>query len=70
MDPFRSKMRRRSLGQTLQPGASALFVLVWRASPDKLLPELQHFKGTVLKTSLSNEQEQRLKRALQDVQPA
>jgi uncharacterized membrane protein len=61
----------RSVGQTIQPGTSALFVLVRRASPDKVLPELQQFKGTVLKTSLSNEQEQRLRQALQGVsQPA
>ena len=58
----------RSLGQTIQPGTSALFVLVRRASPDKILPELQQFKGTVLKTSLSNEQEERLRKALHGVQ--
>ncbi|MGH8072177.1 MAG: DUF1269 domain-containing protein [Candidatus Entotheonellia bacterium] len=57
----------RSLGATIQPGSSALFVLVRRATPDKVLPELRQFQGTVLRTSLSNEQEERLKQALQDV---
>jgi uncharacterized membrane protein len=58
----------RSLGATIQPGSSALFVLVRRVTADKVLPELSQFKGTVLRTSLSDEQEQRLRQALQGVQ--
>jgi uncharacterized membrane protein len=58
----------RSLGATIAPGSSALFVLVRRATMDKVLPELRPFGGTVLRTSLSNEQEERLRQALQDVQ--
>jgi uncharacterized membrane protein len=58
----------RSLGATIEPGSSALFVLVRRATPDRVLPELRPFGGTVLRTSLSNEQEQRLRQALQEVQ--
>jgi uncharacterized membrane protein len=58
----------RSLGATIQPGSSALFVLVRRATPDKVLPELRPFGGTVLRTSLSTEQEARLRQALQKVQ--
>jgi uncharacterized membrane protein len=58
----------RSLGATIAPGSSALFVLVRRATPDKVLPELSPFGGTVLRTSLSNEQEERLRQALQAVQ--
>jgi uncharacterized membrane protein len=57
----------RSLGSTIQPGSSALFVLVRRATLDKVLPELRPFGGTILRTSLSHEQEERLKKALQDV---
>jgi uncharacterized membrane protein len=57
----------RSLGSTIEPGSSALFVLVRRVTPDKVLPELSQFKGTVLRTSLSNEQEERLRQALQEV---
>src|SRR5688572_18893376 len=44
----------RSLGSTIQPGSSALFVLVRRVTADKVLPELSQFEGTVLRTSLSN----------------
>jgi uncharacterized membrane protein len=57
----------RSLGSTIQPGSSALFVLVRRVTADKVLPELSQFEGTVLRTSLSNEQEERLRQALHDV---
>jgi uncharacterized membrane protein len=58
----------QSLGATIEPGSSALFVLVRSATMDKVLPELRPFGGTVLRTSLSNEQEERLRQALQDVQ--
>ena len=58
----------RSLGATIQPGSSALFVLVRRVTADKVLPELSQFRGTVLRTSLSDDQEQRLRQALQGVQ--
>jgi uncharacterized membrane protein len=42
----------RSLGATIEPGSS---VLVRRAAPDRVLPELRPFGGTVLRTSLSTE---------------
>jgi uncharacterized membrane protein len=57
----------RSLGETLEPSTSALFVLVRRATLDKVLPELRPFGGKILHTSLSTEQGVRLRRALEDV---
>ena len=57
----------RSLGETLEPGTSALFILVRRVTLDKVLPELRPFGGKVIHTSLSTEQEARLRRALEDV---
>lgn len=57
----------RSLGETLEPGTSALFILVRRVTLDKVLPELRPFGGKVIRTSLSTEQEARLRRALEDV---
>ena len=57
----------RSLGDTLEPGTSALFVLVRRATLDKVLPEVRPFGGKVIRTSLSTEQEARLRRVLEDV---
>jgi uncharacterized membrane protein len=58
----------RSLGATIEPASSALFVLVRRVTPDRVLHELRSFEGTVLRTSLSNEQEERLRQALQKAQ--
>lgn len=54
----------RSLGENLQPGNSALFVLVRKAQPEKVLSELSRFRGRVLRTSLSPELEARLQAAL------
>lgn len=54
----------KSLGQSLADRSSALFVLVKRSTPDKVLAEIEPFKPRVLKTSLSNEQEEKLKAAL------
>lgn len=54
----------RELGNTIEPGTSALFVLVRQATPDKVVAELKHFGGKVLRTSLSKEDEARLQEAL------
>jgi uncharacterized membrane protein len=59
----------RSVGSTIEPGSSAVFVLVRSVTADRVLPELQSFEGKVLRTSLSNEQEARLQQALQGVKP-
>jgi uncharacterized membrane protein len=53
------------VGDSLDPGGSALFMLVAKATPDKVIPELQKFGGTVYQTSLSNEDEANLKKALE-----
>lgn len=53
----------KQVGETIQPGHSALFLLVERSTPDKVLPELQSFNATVLQTSLSNEDEAKLRDA-------
>jgi uncharacterized membrane protein len=58
----------KDLGKTLEPGTSALFMLVRRVNVDKVLPELKPFGGRILRTSLTNEQEQRLRAALEDLQ--
>jgi uncharacterized membrane protein len=54
----------KELAGTLQPGASALFVLVRKMTPDKVLPQLQGTGGKILRTSLSNEDEKKLQAAL------
>ncbi|KPK10461.1 MAG: hypothetical protein AMJ56_07975 [Anaerolineae bacterium SG8_19] len=55
----------KQVGDSLDPGGSALFLLVVKATPDKVLPELQKYGGTVYQTSLSNEDEANLKKALE-----
>lgn len=57
----------KQVAQTLQPGASALFVLVRQATPDKVLEHLQGTGGTIIKTSLSHEDEAKLQAVLNDV---
>ena len=55
----------KEVSNTIEPGHSALFLLVAQATPDKVLAELQKFQPTptVLRTSLSEEDEARLKAA-------
>ncbi|WOD13882.1 DUF1269 domain-containing protein [Paraburkholderia kirstenboschensis] len=57
----------RSTGQNIEPGSSALFILVRHANFDKVLPELKPFGGKVLKTSLTNDQEEGLRKALESL---
>jgi len=54
----------RKLGDTIPPGSSALFILFKRITEDKVLREIEPYKPRVLKTSLSDEAEQRLKAEL------
>lgn len=54
----------RALGSTLPPGSSAIFLLLQHLDEEKLLSKISKYEGTVLKTSLSNEQEERLRQAL------
>ncbi len=56
----------KKLGETIPPGSSALFVLVRSATEDKVLGEIQPYRPRILKTSLSNEAEQRLKTVLSE----
>jgi uncharacterized membrane protein len=51
------------LGSELEPGKAALIVLVRKMSADKVLPEIK-VPGTVIQTSLSNEDETALQQAL------
>ncbi|ACK72162.1 membrane protein of uknown function UCP014873 [Gloeothece citriformis PCC 7424] len=54
----------RELGETLQPGSSALFVLINKVTPDKVLEEVAPYGGKVLRTSLSKDQEKQLQEIL------
>jgi uncharacterized membrane protein len=54
----------KDLAATMQPGSSALFVLVRHSTPERVLEEIQGTGGTVLKTSLSHDDEAKLQAAL------
>jgi uncharacterized membrane protein len=53
----------------LKPGTSALFLVVEQATPDKAIAALEQYGGTVIKTSLSEEDTRKLQEALQPPQP-
>ena len=57
----------KSLGATIRPGTSALFILVRKVTIDKVLPEISKFHGTILRTSLSGEQDEELRKALSTI---
>jgi len=54
----------KQIAATLQPNTSAIFMLVRRATPDKVIPELSQYGGTILQTSLPKETEEKLQAAL------
>ena len=54
----------KQLADGLPPRSSALFVLVRRVTPDRVLEEVQGTGGKVLKTSLTHEDETKLQAAL------
>ena len=49
----------------LKPGTSALFMVIEHATPDKAIAALDKYGGTVIKTSLSEEDTRKLQEALQ-----
>jgi uncharacterized membrane protein len=53
----------KEVGQSIEPGQAALFLLVHEVTADKVMPELQSFGARVLQTSLSEEEEQQLREA-------
>jgi uncharacterized membrane protein len=54
----------KQLSDKMKPGSSAVFVLVRKATPDKVVPELSKFGGEVLQTNLPADAEQKLQEAL------
>jgi uncharacterized membrane protein len=53
----------KEVGQSIEPGQAALFLLVNQVTADKVMPELQSYGARVLQTSLSNEDEAKLREA-------
>lgn len=55
----------RSIGASLKEDSSALFLLVRKAQPEKMLAELSQFRGRLIRSSLSPEQEEKLRQAIE-----
>jgi uncharacterized membrane protein len=51
------------VAQTIEPGGSALFLLISKWTEDKALEKLNKFNATIVRTSLSKEEELKLKAA-------
>jgi uncharacterized membrane protein len=58
------KQFEQQVKDMVQPGTSALFLVVEHATPDKALEAMAPFGGTVLKSSLSKDAEKQLLVAL------
>ena len=52
------------VGATIKPGGSALFLLIEKWTEDKALERLNKFNATIIRTSLTKEEEEKLKVAL------
>jgi uncharacterized membrane protein len=61
----------KDLAQSFKPGTSALFVLIRKATPDKVLEGLKEFagRGKVFQTSLNKDDETALREALEQPAP-
>lgn len=55
----------KEVGDSLEPGNSALCMLLMEKASDKVIDELSEMGGTVFQTSLSEEDEQTLRQALE-----
>jgi uncharacterized membrane protein len=58
------KTFQQEVRDMLQPGTSALFLVVDKVTPDKAIQALSKYGGHVLKTSLSADAEEKLQEAL------
>jgi uncharacterized membrane protein len=63
-DAFQKQVR-----DYVQPGTSALFMIIEKATPDKAIAALDQYGGTVIKTSLSDEDTAKLQEALKAKDP-
>src|SRR3989440_10259884 len=53
----------------VKPGTSALFLVIEKVTPDKAIAALSQYGGTVMRTSLSEEDTAKLQEALSSQQP-
>jgi uncharacterized membrane protein len=55
----------KDLGEQLQPGTSAVFLLVVDATRDKVIEALKDYRPTVIQTNLNHDDQEALAKALQ-----
>jgi uncharacterized membrane protein len=55
---------QQQVREMLQPGTSALFLVIEKVTPDKAVAAMSQFGGTVLKSSLSKKAEAELQKEL------
>ncbi len=55
----------RKLGRKLEPGSSALFILVNDLTMDKVVEKLEGLNGEIIQTSLPKESEEKLRQAIE-----
>lgn len=55
---------KRQVAELVQPGTSAILAVIRKMTPDKVIDELRPYGGTVLRTSLTYEEEAKLISAL------
>jgi uncharacterized membrane protein len=58
----------KEVQHSIQPGTSALFVIVRQSDPNAAVAALKPYKGTIYHSTLSTEAEETLRRALSDRQ--
>ena len=63
------KAFQEQVREYLKPGTSALFMVIDQVTPDKAIAALQQYGGTVIRTSLSDEDTKKLEEALQPPAP-
>src|SRR5215475_12214834 len=64
------KQFQEQVRDMVQPGTSTLFLILEKVTPDKAVEAMSKYGGTVLKTSLSKDDEKELQEALHGGQPA
>lgn len=60
----------KKLAEGLKPNTSVLFVLIHDMTPDKVVDDIKGFGGTILQTSLSHDDQDKLQAALDEAIPA
>ena len=63
------KAFQEQVREYVKPGTSALFMVIDQVTPDKAIAAMQQYGGTVIRTSLSEEDTKKLQEALQPSAP-